>query len=88
MRYLITKKGAINLNTKFTKNPIIKNKLAINEINPAGNLFEEINEQDMSLIAGGTNDAISGAIANAVGLGNNYGMACTWSAECNGTTPC
>lgn len=55
---------------------------------PAGNLFEEIGEQDMSLVAGGTNDWVSKSLAAIAGLGNNYGRVCTVSAECNGTSPC
>lgn len=55
---------------------------------PAGNLFEEISEQDMSLVAGGTNDWVSKTVADIAGLGSNYGRVCTVSAECNGTSPC
>lgn len=55
---------------------------------PAGNLFEEISEQDMSLVAGGTNDWVSKTVANIAGLGSNYGRVCTLSAECNATSPC
>lgn len=73
---------------KLLKNPIIQNKYSMKEKNPAGNLFEEISEQDMSLVTGGTNDWVSKQVADIAGLGNNYGRVCTVSAECNLTSPC
>ncbi|ARV46865.1 plantaricin C family lantibiotic [Bacillus inaquosorum] len=69
------------------KNPVLRSK-KLNEKHPAGNLLEEINEQDMSSIAGGTTDAYSKSLANRAGLGNNYGQYCTVSAECFGTISC
>ncbi|QHZ48134.1 plantaricin C family lantibiotic [Bacillus sp. NSP9.1] len=71
---------------KDFKNPILRRNN--NENHPSGNLLEEIREQDMSEIAGGTTDAVSAAIARSVGLGNNFGKYCTWSAECAGTVSC
>jgi hypothetical protein len=76
------------MENKFTKNAIIQNKYSMTKKNPAGNLFEEISEQDMSLVAGGTNDWASKTAADIMGLGNNYGRICTISAECATTNPC
>ncbi|WP_061860238.1 plantaricin C family lantibiotic [Priestia megaterium] len=73
---------------KFLKNPVLQSKHSLDVENPSGNLFEEISEQDMSAMAGGTNDWASKQAANLTGLGNNYGRVCTLSAECNGTDPC
>ncbi|GLI86439.1 hypothetical protein ANABIO32_42450 [Rossellomorea marisflavi] len=72
----------------FTKNPTIQITHSMKEKNPAGNLFEEISEQDLSLVTGGTNAWVSKKLANIEGLGNNYGRVCTLSAECNATSPC
>ncbi|WP_404485845.1 plantaricin C family lantibiotic [Bacillus sp. RC206] len=60
----------------------------MNSSHPSGNLFEEISEQDMSLVASGTNHWASKTAAQICGLGDNYGRVCTVSAECNFTSPC
>ncbi|SEO09432.1 hypothetical protein SAMN04489762_3475 [Terribacillus saccharophilus] len=70
------------MESKFIKNFDIQNKYSVNEKNPAGNLFEEISEQDLSLTSGGTSDAVSKVLANRWGLAGNYGQVCTLSAEC------
>jgi hypothetical protein len=69
------------MKTSILKSPITQNKHSIKTKNPAGNLFEEINEQDMSLVAGGTNNWVSNKIAKRRGLGGD-GAICTVSAEC------
>lgn len=73
---------------KFLKNPVLQSKLSLNVDNPSGNLLEEISEQDMSAMAGGTTDAVSKTLAFQYGLGRNYGETCTWSAECAATVRC
>lgn len=57
------------------------------ENHPSGNLFEEISEQDLSLVAGGTNDSVSKWVAKKRGM-KGYGGICTISAECNFTQSC
>ncbi|ANC22990.1 MULTISPECIES: plantaricin C family lantibiotic [Bacillus cereus group] len=70
----------------FSKNPVLQNKYSMAEKHPAGNLLEEINEQEMNNVNGGYN--LSAAIAHAAGLKGNYGKMCTYSAECMGTISC
>jgi len=73
---------------KIVKNPVLQSKFSLNVDHPSGNLLEEISEQDMSAMAGGTTDAVSKSYAQRAGLGNNYGMFCTVSAECHATISC
>ncbi|MFP9131274.1 plantaricin C family lantibiotic [Niallia sp. BSM11] len=73
---------------KYTKNPIIQNKYSMKENNPAGDFFEELSEQDLNLVSGGTFIEYSRAIAIVQGLKGNYGQFCTISAECAGTHSC
>ncbi|SEO06355.1 bacteriocin-type signal sequence-containing protein [Terribacillus saccharophilus] len=74
------------MENKFTKKTFIQNKYSMNKKNPAGDLFEEISEQDMSQVSGGTSNWASKNLANARGLKGNYGQICTLSAECGAFT--
>ncbi|PFJ06660.1 hypothetical protein COD67_03980 [Bacillus cereus] len=72
------------------KNPVLQHKYSSREKNPAGDLLQEINEQEMKLARGGYEftHADSVTLAQMQGLGNNYGTKCTVSAECLFTAQC
>ncbi|RWQ71006.1 plantaricin C family lantibiotic [Bacillus cereus] len=74
---------------ELLKNPVLQNKYSMKEKNPAGDLLQEVNEQEMQEVNGGVlGPAESRAIARKMGLGNNYGSMCTVSAECMFTISC
>ena len=54
----------------------------------SGDLMQEIDENQVDAVSGGTNAYISKKIARGMGLGNNYGSNCTLSAECATTIAC
>lgn len=85
------------MNSSFLKNPVMKNKLEVQINNPAGNILEEISEQDTLSQVGGLSPAIvslTAAIATIVSVATggiikdasanspNPGRYCTISAEC------
>ncbi|KAA0806317.1 hypothetical protein COA05_30890 [Bacillus thuringiensis] len=73
---------------ELLKNPVLQNKYSMKEKNPAGDLLQEVNEQEMQEVNGGLGGAESRAIAKRMGLGDNYGTMCTVSAECMFTISC
>ncbi|PEF02070.1 hypothetical protein CON21_03725 [Bacillus thuringiensis] len=73
---------------KSLTNPVLQHKYSVREKNPAGNLLQEINEQEMKKVQGGWTHAESLAFAKMAGLGYNYGTRCTVSAECMLTISC
>ncbi|MFK4480953.1 plantaricin C family lantibiotic [Bacillus sp. RC206] len=73
---------------KSLTNPVLQHKYSVREKNPAGDLLQEINEQEMKAAKGGWTPADSMAFARMAGLGNNYGTRCTVSAECMLTISC
>lgn len=75
------------MSTNLLKNPILRNKMNINVKNPAGDLIQEINEQDLSGQAGGTNPTVTTVIITPTPA-LKCGYLLTVSAECSGGTPC
>ncbi|MCB2356540.1 plantaricin C family lantibiotic [Clostridium estertheticum] len=69
------------------KNPIMRTKLHQIEEFPCGDLFEEINENSMTMDAVNGGGWVSTILQGTVGclasyaLGNQ-GKICTWSVEC------
>jgi len=58
------------------KNPVLRNKMGMEVTIAAGNVFEEISEQDMNAATGGT-------FGLSAYLGNK-GYVCTLTFECQG----
>ncbi|EQB90217.1 putative membrane protein [Clostridium punense] len=60
-------------NIEMLKNPVLRTKYSVNEINPAGDLLTEVTEQDFTIsVSGGYDSAKLG----------NQGSDCSWSREC------
>lgn len=79
------------MKNNLLKNPILARKLDLKLLNPAGDLVEEINEQDIDGQAGGTGlPCITITVASAIYSAHvkNAGRICTLSAECDGGTTC
>ena len=61
---ILEKQEDKNMKTSnLLKNPVLKNKMKVNYKNPAGDIAQEIQEQDLDGQAGGTWDVISGITA-------------------------
>ncbi|RWQ71007.1 plantaricin C family lantibiotic [Bacillus cereus] len=73
---------------ELLKNPVLQNKYSMKEKNPAGDLIQEVNEQEMQEVNGGIGPAESRSQARRMGLGDDYGSLCTISAECLFTISC
>ncbi|MDA7025116.1 plantaricin C family lantibiotic [Bacillus sp. CLL-7-23] len=66
----------------FLKDPILRNKENTNNVNPAGDVFEEIREQDVvGAISWGTLLTTLSCLAASVMIGDK-GQVCTGTVEC------
>lgn len=66
------------------KYPVLRSKLARNYQNPAGDLLEEIQEQELKSQVGGALWTITPAIPVIISQFKDCGRVYTISAECNG----
>lgn len=83
---LFFRKGGVRMgNVRLLKNPVLRNKMAMDVSNPAGNVLEEIADQDMSLQVGGTL-TLSSLVCTSITLFSkpigNGGHVCTLTKEC------
>ncbi|MBR9663728.1 MULTISPECIES: plantaricin C family lantibiotic [Bacillus cereus group] len=85
----------MHMNHNLMKNPVAKNKLRVLDESPAGDLLEEIQEQELQNEGfGGISPVVSAAVSavSAISIAGtsivsasatNPGRYCTWSAECS-----
>ncbi|HEY9063013.1 MAG TPA: plantaricin C family lantibiotic [Pseudobacteroides sp.] len=77
------------MNSNLLKNHILRNKVSKEVNNPAGNLAQEIQEQDLNGQAGGTlwTTVTTVTVVTPTPVAR-CGRVYTVSAECNGGTRC